>query len=92
MKGFSTYIPVNNKGFYVIHGDFVSTEDGSGIVHIAPAFGEDDYNVGREYDLPVLQPVDKSGNFTKEVTSFAGKFVKEADLDIIDNLRKRQIL
>jgi isoleucyl-tRNA synthetase len=86
------YIPVNKKGFYVIHGDFVSTEDGSGIVHIAPAFGEDDYNVGREYDLPVLQPVDKSGNFTKDVTDFAGKFVKEADLEIIDNLKQRKIL
>ena len=81
------YIPVSKKGFYVIHGDFVSTEDGSGIVHIAPAFGEDDYNVGREYDLPVLQPVDKSGNFTKDVTDFAGKFVKDADLEIIDNLK-----
>ncbi len=90
--------PVNKKAFYVIHGDFVSTEDGSGIVHIAPAFGEDDYNVGREYDLPVLQPVDKSGNFTKDVidpasgTSFAGKFVKEADPEIIDNLKRRNIL
>ena len=86
------YIPVNKKGFYVIHGDFVSTEDGSGIVHIAPAFGEDDYNVGREYDLPVLQPVDRSGNFTKGVTDFAGKFVKEADLEIVDNLKRRKIL
>ncbi|MGO9481465.1 MAG: isoleucine--tRNA ligase [Candidatus Kryptoniota bacterium] len=86
------YIPVNKKCFYVIHGDFVSTEDGSGIVHIAPAFGEDDYNVGREHDLPVLQPVDKSGNFTPDVTDFAGKFVKEADLEIIDNLKRRKIL
>lgn len=86
------YIPVNKKGFYIIHGDFVSTEDGSGIVHIAPAFGEDDYNVGRENDLPVLQPVDRSGNFTKDVTDFAGKFVKEADLEIIDNLKRRKIL
>ncbi len=86
------YLPVSKKGFYVIQGDFVSTEDGSGIVHIAPAFGEDDYNVGRENDLPFLQPVDKSGNFTKDVTDFAGKFVKEADLDIIDNLKRRKIL
>jgi isoleucyl-tRNA synthetase len=87
-----SYLPVNKKGFYVIHGDFVSTDDGSGIVHIAPAFGEDDYNVGREYDLPILQPVDKSGNFTKDVTDFAGKFVKEADTEIIENLRRRGIL
>lgn len=86
------YVPVNKKGFYVIHGDFVSTEDGTGIVHIAPAFGEDDYNVGREHDLPVLQPVDRSGNFTKDVTDFAGKFVKEADPEIIDNLKRRKLL
>ncbi len=92
------FVPVKKKGFYVIHGDFVSTEDGSGIVHIAPAFGEDDYNVGREYDLPVLQPVDKSGNFTGDVMDpvsgigFAGKFVKDADLEIIDNLKSRRIL
>ena len=86
------YIPVSKRGFYVIQGDFVSTEDGSGIVHIAPAFGEDDYNVGCKHDLPFLQPVDKSGNFTPDVTDFAGKFVKEADLETIANLKRRKIL
>ncbi|MGC8594574.1 MAG: isoleucine--tRNA ligase [Candidatus Kryptoniota bacterium] len=84
--------PVESKAFFVIHGDFVSTEDGTGIVHIAPAFGEDDYNVGRQYDLPVLQPVDKSGNFTSEVIPFAGKFVKDADIEIIQDLKSRKIL
>lgn len=83
---------VNKKAFFVVHGDFVSVEDGTGIVHIAPAFGEDDYNIGREYDLPVLQPVDKSGSFTFEVTPFAGKFVKDADVEIIQDLKTRGIL
>lgn len=80
------------KAFYVTLGDFVSTEDGSGIVHIAPAFGEDDYQVSRKYNLPVMQPVDKSGKFTPEVTDFAGRFVKEADDDIISKLKEEKKL
>jgi isoleucyl-tRNA synthetase len=86
------YIPVDKKGFYVVPADFVTTTDGSGIVHIAPAFGEDDNQVGKKYDLPFLQPVDKSGAFTEEITDFKGRFVKEADLDIILNLKSRSIL
>lgn len=80
------------KAFYVTLGDFVSTEDGSGIVHIAPAFGEDDYQVSRKYGLPIMQPVDKSGKFTSEVTDFAGRFVKEADDDIILKLKEEKKL
>ncbi len=80
------------SAFYVTLGDFVSTEDGSGIVHIAPAFGEDDYQVSRKYNLPVMQPVDKSGKFTSEVTDFAGRFVKEADDDIILKLKEEKKL
>ncbi|HJY63093.1 MAG TPA: isoleucine--tRNA ligase, partial [Ignavibacteria bacterium] len=75
------------KAFYVALGDFVTTEDGSGIVHIAPAFGEDDYQLSLIYNLPVVQPVDKSGKFTEEVTDFKGRFVKEADEDIILKLK-----
>ncbi len=86
------YVTPEEKAFYVTVGDFVSTEDGSGIVHIAPAFGEDDYQVSRKYGLPVLQPVDKSGNFTAEVTDFAGRFVKEADDDIILKLKEEKKL
>ncbi len=86
------YKPVNKKGFYAAHGDFVTMDDGTGIVHIAPAFGEDDYQLGRAHDLPFLQLVDKSGNMTPEVTDFAGKFVKEADPEIIDNLKRRGLL
>lgn len=82
-----TYCKPNKKAHYVIAGDFVSTEDGSGIVHIAPAFGEDDYRVGKENDLPVLQPVGLDGTFTDEITPFKGIFVKKADPDIIKDLK-----
>lgn len=77
----------NPNAFKVYGGAFVSTEDGTGIVHIAPAFGEDDYQLGKKYDLPVVQPVDKEGKFTPEVTPWAGRFVREADLDITRYLK-----
>ncbi|MCX7875862.1 MAG: isoleucine--tRNA ligase [Melioribacteraceae bacterium] len=96
------YIPVDKKAWYVIAGDFVSTEDGSGVVHIAPAFGADDYEVSKKYDLPFIQPVTKSGRFTEQVTDFAGRLVKTiqfqtheekgADPDIIKNLRERGLI
>jgi isoleucyl-tRNA synthetase len=81
------YCDVDKKAFYVIEGDFVSTEDGSGIVHIAPAFGADDYEVSKKYGLPMLQPVTRGGLFTDEVTDFAGQFVKDADAGIIVKLK-----
>jgi isoleucyl-tRNA synthetase len=80
------------KGWYVIEGEFVTTEDGSGIVHIAPAYGEDDYQIGRKYGLPTIHPVDKSGNFGPEVTPWAHRFVKDADPEIIAELKHRGIL
>ncbi len=86
------YVPVDKKAFYVIEGDFVTTEDGSGIVHIAPAFGEDDYQVGRKYDLPLINPVDKSGRFQEIITDFKLMHVKEADPHIIQNLKSRKLL
>lgn len=76
------------KAFYVLPGDFVSTEDGSGIVHIAPAFGQDDYELLKKYDLPMLQPVSRSGLFTADVSDFAGQFVKDADQGIILKLKR----
>lgn len=82
------YNKVKKKAFYVCPGEFVSTEDGSGIVHIAPAFGADDYDLSKKYDLPMLQPVTRGGLFTEEVTDFAGQFVKDADKDIIIKLKK----
>jgi len=87
-----TFCKAEQKMHYTVLGDFVSTEDGSGIVHIAPAFGEDDYQIGLKYDLPVLQPVDKSGKFTDEVILFKQKFVKATDLEIIKDLKSRRLL
>ena len=81
------YCEVDKKAFYVIEGDFVSTADGSGIVHIAPAFGADDYEVSKKYGLPMLQPVTRGGLFTDEITDFAGQFVKDADAGIIVKLK-----
>ncbi len=86
------YCDVDKKAFYVIEGDFVSTEDGSGIVHIAPAFGADDYEVSKKYNLPMLQPVTRAGLFTDEVTDFAGQFVKDADQGIIAKLKSERKL
>lgn len=80
------------RAWYVVEGDFVTTEDGSGIVHIAPAYGEDDYQVGRKYGLPTIHPVGKSGEFGAEVALFAHKFVKDADPEIIADLKHRGIL
>jgi len=87
-----TYHEVKEKGWYVVLADFVTTEDGSGIVHMAPAYGEDDYQIGRKYSLPTIHPVNKSGEFNAEVTDFAGMFVKDADPEIIQYLRHRNIL
>lgn len=86
------YHQVQEKGWYVVLADFVTTEDGTGIVHMAPAYGEDDYRMGRQYNLPTIHPVNKSGEFGAEVTDFAGMFVKDADPEIIANLRNRGIL
>ncbi len=73
------------KAHYVTCDGYVTMSDGTGIVHIAPAFGEDDANVGRKYGLPLVQFVDGRGNMTQE-TPYAGKFVKDADPDIIRDL------
>ena len=75
------FVKADKKAFYVTLADYVTTEDGTGIVHTAPAFGEDDYNTGRKYDLPVLQPVSMEGKFIG--TPWEGMFVMDADIDII---------
>jgi len=75
------------KAFFVCPAEFVSTEDGSGIVHIAPAFGADDYDLSKKYNLQMVQPVDMGGKFTSEVKDFAGQFVKDADTEIIIKLK-----
>ncbi len=78
--------------YKIISGDFVSAEEGTGLVHIAPAFGEDDMAVGKKNNLPVLMTVDKNGCLTSEVKQWAGMFVKEADPLIILDLEKRNLL
>lgn len=89
---FFDFVTPPKRAYYTVLGDFVTTTDGSGIVHIAPAFGEDDYQLGVKYDLPVVQPVNKSGAFTDEITPWAGQFVKDADKSIIANLKERNVL
>jgi isoleucyl-tRNA synthetase len=81
-----------SKAFYVILANFVSLEEGTGIVHIAPAFGADDYELSKMYSLPLAQPVDTAGKFTDEVTPWKGMFVKDTDPLILDDLKKRGIL
>jgi len=74
------FIQPDKKAFYVTCADYVTIEDGTGIVHTAPAFGEDDYHTGRRYGLPVLNPVDEQGKYTQ--TPWAGRFVMEEELEI----------
>ena len=81
------FFELDKKSYYVTLGDFVTMEDGTGIVHIAPAFGEDDYNIGQKYKLPLLQAVERSGLFKKEAGNYAHKNFKEADPYIIDDLK-----
>jgi isoleucyl-tRNA synthetase len=86
------FAKVDRKAFYVIHGDFVTLTDGTGIVHIAPAYGEDDNLMGKKYDLPLVNLVDSEGKFVAEVEPWAGLFVKKADPKIMDYLKERNIL
>ena len=104
------YVQPDKPAFRVLLGDFVSTEDGTGIVHIAPTFGADDFKVARENDIPPLvvpdelgnpMPlVDKQGRFVKEVTDFAGRYVKDygqeeerpVDVDIVIKLKEEDKL
>jgi isoleucyl-tRNA synthetase len=74
------FVKVDKKAFYLTCADYVSVEDGTGIVHTAPAFGEDDYNTGKRYGLPVPNPVDEQGYYTE--TPWAGRFVMDPDLDV----------
>ncbi len=76
------------KAWYIVNDDYVTLTDGTGIVHIAPAFGEDDNKVGKKYDLPFVQIVCEDGTLPAETGEFAGKFVKDADPLIIKNLKE----
>ena len=86
------YTDGNSNAFSIIGGDFVSTEEGTGIVHMAPAFGEDDMNAGKENNLPVVQMVDEEGKFKERVEKFANMRIEEANPEIIKDLKERNLL
>ncbi len=85
------FVNPNKKCYYVVCDDYVTLTDGTGVVHIAPAFGEDDSKVGRKYDLPFVQLVDEKGEMTKE-TPWSGTFCKDADKEVLVDLDKRGLL
>ncbi len=91
-KPLFTFMPTEKKAHYIVLGDFVTTEDGSGLVHIAPAFGADDMQVSIDHDLPILNTVAEDGTFISEVQPWAGLFVKDADPLITRNLKERGLL
>jgi len=82
---------LDKKAYYVTCADYVTLTDGTGIVHTAPAFGDDDYRTGRKYDLPVLQLVNSKGEMTEE-TPWAGTFCKKADKVILETLEQENKL
>lgn len=86
------FVAPKTKAHFVTCADFVTTTDGTGIVHIAPAFGEDDAQVGRAYDLPFIQLVDGKGCMTKETGEWEGTFVKDADSLVITALTEKNLL
>lgn len=86
------FAKVEGKAFEVIHGDYVTLTDGTGIVHIAPAYGEDDSLVAKQNGITFVNLVDKSGNFVKEVEPWAGKFVRDCNEDICKWLAKENKL
>ncbi len=87
------YVALDKPAHFVATADWVTLEEGTtGVVHTAPAFGEEDAELGLEYDLPSPQPVDDEGKFTDEVTPWAGWFVKDADEEIMADLKERGLL
>ncbi len=92
------YIPLyntndtNKKSYYITNDGYVTLTDGTGIVHIAPAFGEDDAKVGRKYDLPFVQMVDDRGRFVEALGEWKGIFVKDGDKLVIKDLAERGLL
>jgi isoleucyl-tRNA synthetase len=87
-----TFIPPEKPAHYVVLGDFVTTEDGTGLVHMAPAFGAEDMQAAQEFDLPVVMTVAPDGTFLPEVRPWSGVFVKDADPFITEDLRTRGLL
>jgi len=83
------YVDSDSESHYVTHADFVTLEEGTGIVHVAPAFGEDDYDLCQDEGVELVNPVDEAGKFTEAVEDYAGQFVKDADEQIMDDLEER---
>lgn len=86
------YVKPDKKAYYVTCDTYVTLTDGTGVVHIAPAFGEDDSKVGKNYDLPFVQLIDGKGEFKPEATDFAGMFCKKADEPIMKMLAQKGLL
>jgi len=91
-KPLFTFLPVHKKAYHVVMQDYVTIEDGTGLVHTAPAFGAEDMQAALDYDLPMLMPVTDAGTFIPAVRPWSGMFVKEADPYIIQDLQTRGLL
>ena len=91
-KPLYTFLALDKPAHYVVLGEFVTTEDGTGLVHMAPAFGAEDMDAALEFDLPILQTVAADGTFIPEVRPWSGKFVKDADPLITEDLDTRGLL
>lgn len=87
-----TFVPLDKPAHYVVLGDFVTTEDGTGLVHQAPAFGAEDMEMSKQYDLPVLLTIQPNGTFISEITPWRGVFFKDADPQIIQDLEARGLM
>ncbi|MBL8098306.1 MAG: isoleucine--tRNA ligase [Anaerolineales bacterium] len=87
-----TFVTIDKPAHYIVLGDFVTTEDGTGLVHQAPAFGAEDMEMAKQNDLPVLLTVQPDGTFIPEITPWRGIFVKDADPQIIKDLETRGLL
>ena len=86
------YFLDKKNSFRIIMADFVTTDEGTGLVHMAPAFGEDDYKVCKENKIDFVQPITSNGKFTDEIPEYKGMFVKKADPQIIEDLDAKKIL
>jgi isoleucyl-tRNA synthetase len=91
-KPLFTFLPPEKPAHYVVMADFVTTEDGTGLVHMAPAYGADDMKIAMEHDLPIIMTVAPNGTFIPEVTPWRGVFVKDADESIKTDLHNRGLL
>ncbi len=92
LVGVLTRHPWEERPTRVVSAEYVDFEVGTGAVHIAPGHGYEDYQVGLEFDLPMPMPVDDEGKFTGEAPLFAGQFISDANLSILDDLEKRGLL